>query len=45
MDRSADVLWIVSGGVALFITVDDFMKGCHVREQLAGSVRQAYMSY
>jgi hypothetical protein len=31
--------------VALFIAVDDFVKGCHVRGLSAGSVRWVYMDW
>jgi hypothetical protein len=33
------------GAVALFIAVDDFMKGCHVRELPVGNVRRAYVDW
>jgi hypothetical protein len=50
VDRSAGVLEIVSGAlfsgaVALPIAVEDFVKVCHVRGPLAGSIRRAYVDW
>jgi hypothetical protein len=32
-------------GVALSIAIDDFMKGCHIRELHTGSVRGVYVDW
>jgi hypothetical protein len=50
VDRSAGVLWIVSGAlfsgtVALLNSVGDCVKGCHIRGLPVGSVRRAYMGW
>jgi hypothetical protein len=34
-----------SGAVALFVAVDDFVKGCHVRGLPPGSVHGAYVDW
>jgi hypothetical protein len=34
-----------SGAVALSINIDDFVKGCHIRELPTGSVHEVYVGW